>query len=188
MKAIYLLALLYAGNLNAEELTHTQKIELKAQKIVKGFATELKSTLKAGIKNGGLEAGIDICKNKAPQIAKKYSLEGWEVGRTSLKVRNQANNPSDKELAVLQSFNSRLAKGEDVRKLTYSNYNPDTKQYHFMKAIPTGQLCLTCHGKKIDAKLSAKINKLYPSDQAKGYKLGDIRGAFSITYKNIIER
>ena len=48
-----------------------------------------------------------------------------------------------------------------------------------MKAIPTAELCLACHGTKIDPVVAAKLTELYPRDQARGYKVGDIRGAFT---------
>jgi hypothetical protein len=38
-----------------------------------------------------------------------------------------------------------------------------------------------CHGSNIASPIAAKINKLYPNDKATGFKLGDLRGAFSIT-------
>ena len=50
-----------------------------------------------------------------------------------------------------------------------------------MKAIPTASLCLACHGEQLDSITRARIEKLYPRDQALGYKQGDIRGAFTIT-------
>ena len=53
--------------------------------------------------------------------------------------------------------------------------------FRFMKAIPTGQVCLDCHGDKIDPKVATKLITTYPEDKAIGFKLGDIRGAFTIT-------
>ncbi len=51
-----------------------------------------------------------------------------------------------------------------------------------MKAIPTAEKpCLACHGGKIQIKVTETLDKLYPQDQARGYKAGDIRGAFTIT-------
>ena len=55
------------------------------------------------------------------------------------------------------------------------------KQYfRYMKAIPTGELCLKCHGAEIEPGVKAKLDELYPNDKARGFKLGDIRGAFTI--------
>jgi hypothetical protein len=50
-----------------------------------------------------------------------------------------------------------------------------------MKAIPTGKVCLKCHGEKIDPDVEASLKQNYPRDKARGFKEGDIRGAFTIT-------
>ena len=50
-----------------------------------------------------------------------------------------------------------------------------------MKAIPTGELCLVCHGTQIAPQVLEKLDALYPRDEARGFSAGDIRGAFTIT-------
>ena len=59
--------------------------------------------------------------------------------------------------------------------------NNGKKSFRFMKAIPTGEVCLKCHGGNIAPPIRAKLKELYPNDMATGYKLGDVRGAFTIT-------
>jgi hypothetical protein len=49
-----------------------------------------------------------------------------------------------------------------------------------MKAIPTGGLCLACHGETIDPAVAGKIAELYPEDKATGFREGDLRGAFVV--------
>ena len=49
-----------------------------------------------------------------------------------------------------------------------------------MKAIPTQALCLNCHGELMSTPVKAKIKQLYPGDKATGFKVGDIRGAFTL--------
>ncbi|MCW8888513.1 MAG: DUF3365 domain-containing protein, partial [Gammaproteobacteria bacterium] len=58
----------------------------------------------------------------------------------------------------------------------------DGKQYfRMMKAIPTAQKpCLMCHAGTIKPPVEAKLKSLYPDDKARGYKAGDIRGAFTL--------
>jgi hypothetical protein len=53
-----------------------------------------------------------------------------------------------------------------------------------MKAIPTGAVCLTCHGTEVKPEVLTKIKELYPNDKATGYQEGDIRGAF-VAVKNL---
>ena len=50
-----------------------------------------------------------------------------------------------------------------------------------MKAIPTGGLCLQCHGTAIAPPVAEKLAELYPGDKATGFEQGDLRGAFVIT-------
>ena len=59
--------------------------------------------------------------------------------------------------------------------------NDGKKNFRFMKAIPTGEVCLKCHGSEMKPGIKAKLQELYPNDKATGFKLGDIRGAFTIT-------
>ena len=38
-----------------------------------------------------------------------------------------------------------------------------------------------CHGSGLDPALKAEIERLYPDDQATGFKAGELRGAFTVT-------
>ena len=51
-----------------------------------------------------------------------------------------------------------------------------------MRAIPTEALCLTCHGETLAPELAAAIAREYPNDQATGFKLGELRGAFRVVW------
>ena len=53
--------------------------------------------------------------------------------------------------------------------------------FRYMKAIPTGALCLNCHGTTLAPEVAAKLHELYPADAATGFNAGDLRGAFTIT-------
>ena len=49
-----------------------------------------------------------------------------------------------------------------------------------MKAIPTAEACLACHGHAVESELAALIDQYYPEDQARGFEVGDLRGAFTL--------
>ena len=124
----------------------------------------------------------------APAIAQEQSEKhGWEVGRTSLKTRNPNNAPDAWEAAVLKQFEERAASGESPAEMAHFEVVEENgaKAFRFMKAIGMPPLdkapCLKCHGENIDPAISAKLDELYPEDQARGYKPGMIRGAFTIT-------
>jgi len=117
-------------------------------------------------------------------IRETVSLErGLELSRVSLKNRNPANAPEEWQKEVLESFENQRAAGEDPASLAWSGVaEVDGKQqFRFMKAIPTGTLCLQCHGKNISPEVKAKLAGLYPEDKAIDYSAGDIRGAFVVT-------
>jgi hypothetical protein len=57
----------------------------------------------------------------------------------------------------------------------------DKTVFRYMKAIPTAELCVACHGAEIPPDVAAKLEELYPQDKARGFQPGDIRGAFTIT-------
>lgn len=150
---------------------------------VKVFATQLKGELVSAMKSGGPTHAIGVCNVAAPEITKGVSADkGMEISRTSLKLRNTNNAPDDWEFAVLESFEQRKAAGEDVQKIEFSEMveSGSGKEFRYMKAIPTGEACLKCHGQSLDEKVSAALEALYPEDQARGFHLGDIRGAFTV--------
>ncbi|MDG1733632.1 MAG: DUF3365 domain-containing protein [Thalassotalea sp.] len=143
------------------------------------FATQLKGQLQQAIKAGGLISAIDICKVQAPLIANALSTDSWQVARTSLKVRNHNNVADVWEKNTLDEFTIRKEDGQTFKQLKQEQLSLDS--YRFMQAIPTGEVCLACHGKNIDENVQKHIKKQYPKDQATGFSKGDIRGAFTLS-------
>ena len=147
------------------------------------FMQTLKAELQQGMQEGGPVNAIGVCNLKAPGIAAAISTEtGWDIGRTSLRIRNPANAPDAWELTVLEQFEQRRADGEDPAQMEfYAAVEQDGKTiFRYMKAIPTAPLCVTCHGADLAPAVQKKLDELYPGDQARGYQVGDIRGAFTI--------
>ncbi len=151
---------------------------------IKTLMGKLKPEMKGAMMTGGPVKAMDVCHTKADSISAKVSEQlGFSIKRTSLKPRNSNNAPDAWERAVLVKFEERKALGESPKTLEFVDVveNNGQRQVRYMKAIPTRGVCLMCHGSKIAPPISAKIKKLYPEDQATGFKLGDLRGAFSIT-------
>lgn len=161
--------------LNTKQLEY---LEVQANKRIKQFAGQLKSALVGAIQKDGFASAVKVCKEQAPEIAQSVSNDGWTLARTSLKTRN-AENAADKwEVEKLQAFDKQFKEGVSPNQL--SAYSINEKSYRYMKAIPTGQLCLACHGSKVEASLKATIDESYPHDKAIEYTLEDIRGAFTL--------
>ncbi len=151
---------------------------------LKRFATMLKKELQQAMKSGGPLKAIEVCNGRAPEIAARISEDtGWEVGRTSLKWRNPDNEPDAWERKVLESFEKRRAGGESPQAIDYAEVVArDGRRFlRYMKAIPTGKVCLACHGSNIDPAVRARLDEFYPDDRARGFSIGDIRGAFTVS-------
>lgn len=147
--------------------------------IIKEFAGQLKMRLKAAIKEAGPGNALEVCNIAAPKIAMALAEKmNWDIGRTSLKIRNPNNVPDKWEENVLQQFEQRKLNGENISRLDY--YENTAKGFRYMKAIPTQGLCLTCHGESIAGPVKNKLDQLYPDDKATNYRAGDIRGAFTL--------
>ncbi len=108
------------------------------------------------IARGGPEGAIEVCRVKAPELARAASLEsGWTVRRVSLRNRNPKAVPDAWERAALEEFDRRAAAGDRTQ----------------------------CHGPadKLSPAVTAQLKALYPDDRATGYKVGDIRGAMTLS-------
>lgn len=155
-----------------------------AHRLARELGKTLKHKLTAALDEQGKIQAVETCHLNAPDIVKGLSeRSGWNVRRTSLKVRNLEDAPDKWELGVLKAFERRKAAGEPVDNLEYQevvemNGRP---AFRYMRAIGTKNLCLNCHGAHVDSKVRAQLDSLYPFDQAIGFHLGDIRGAYSLS-------
>ena len=167
------------------------KAELKTQtenakRITQVFAETLKGELQAAIKEGGPVNALTVCRGKAIPITGNVAKEqGVQLSRVSLKNRNPKNMPNDWQKIVLKDFDARAVNGEDVKTMAYSEIIKENgkQEFRFMKALPTGGICLTCHGSDLPSDVTTKLSELYPQDKATGYQMGQVRGAIVIVKK-----
>ncbi|MCS3903093.1 hypothetical protein J2T55_001110 [Methylohalomonas lacus] len=176
---------LWAMPLAAQDNTPANLSEQGRERIQQ-FAGRLQDELQQAMADGGPVNAIDVCKVQAPAIARELSTDGWQVRRVSLQPRNPDNAADEFERRTLRDFEDKQARGWQVERLAYYKMQQHQQgerafsEFRYLKAIPTRSLCLTCHGDNIPAEVKAKLDTLYPDDQARGYQLGDIRGAFSL--------
>ena len=179
-------ALLFGLPANAgagEQAVSPDALAAEARAIAATFAEKLKSELVGAMKVDGPSKAIEVCNVAAPSIAADVSANGWSVGRTSLKTRNPKNVPDAWERRSLEEFDAAKSTGADAAKLERFEVveKNGIRTFRFMKAIPVAEPCLTCHGETIKEPVKARLAELYPEDRATGYKIGDIRGAFTLS-------
>jgi hypothetical protein len=150
------------------------------------LSTQLAGDLKQELTTNGPESAIQVCRDKAPQIAGDLSRKnGWKVTRVSLKARNPLlGMPDAWEQSALLKMQERLSAGDKPETLEVLEIvkEPAGRFLRYAKGMPTQTLCLTCHGAPADMApgLKAKIAATYPRDPATGYTVGILRGAVSI--------
>lgn len=176
-----LVATLSATAANADDI---DSLAAESREAIKAFAGNLQGELKAAMQDGGPVNAIGVCHTVAPDIAESVSAaRGIDVARRSLRNRNPDNAPNDWEKVVLEEFEARKSAGESVDSLDFAALveTDGGREFRYMKAIPTGEVCLNCHGTDIEPDVVDKLDELYPADKARGFSMGDIRGAFRIT-------
>ena len=160
-----------------------QSLEQQAQTITKQFGGQLKALLQSSIISSGPESAISVCKMNAPAIAEQVrQSHGWEVARTSTKLRNPSNQADLWEAQMLAQWQEQLRQGTPLQSLKASQIvTQNGKQvYRYMKPIGVADVCLNCHGQHLSAGVKQTLQDLYPEDKATGYKKGDLRGAFTL--------
>ncbi|XOV88113.1 MAG: DUF3365 domain-containing protein [Pseudomonadota bacterium] len=148
--------------------------------LVQQYAGQLKPALLGALADGGPEHAVRICAEKAPEIGATLTTQsGWQISRVSSRPRNaEKAMPGEWEAAVLADFEARQQQGEPVGQLEYAALVGN--EYRFMKAQGVEGVCVVCHGKMIAPSLQSVIQQRYPDDQATGYSLGEVRGAFRL--------
>jgi hypothetical protein len=156
----------------------------EARSAASDFGARLLAELQKAMAEGGPVNAIGVCNTIAPEIAaEKSAAAQMSVGRTSLKLRQPKNAPDAWELRQLENFEARKAAGDNPAAIEVGEFmEKDGKPvFRYMKAIPTGPICLNCHGAQLAPEVAAKLHALYPEDRATGFTQGDLRGAFTIT-------
>lgn len=163
-----------------------ENFELNGTAQIKNFSAQLKQQLSSAMQAGGAIAAVELCKLKAPEIADNINKGSLlKIKRTSLELRNLNNAPEDWEQKILVLFTQQYANGKPAGELVYSEQIDDQNitTLRMMRAIPIQTVCLTCHGdpQTLAPELTKALQENYPNDNATGYSIDELRGAFSLT-------
>ncbi|MGD8609093.1 MAG: DUF3365 domain-containing protein [Myxococcales bacterium] len=147
------------------------KWRVEGAEAIEPFKKQLKEALVTGLQEGPVQA-ISVCRVQAPQLAEKSSSPSVQVGRSSNKLRNPDNAPKPWMKPFLDRYENHPDQREPAAVLV------DEHTVGYVEPIFVQPLCVTCHGAHIAPDVKAKLEELYPQDQATGYAPGDFRGIF----------
>ncbi|MDD3723688.1 MAG: DUF3365 domain-containing protein [Lutibacter sp.] len=176
------MAMLSCGN----SLTDKEKQEYtnKGKEIAQNSFKALSEKLTEQMKLGGPAQAIPFCNVEAipitQQLSDKYEVT---IKRTSDKLRNPANEPTERELEIINTYHQLISSKQAAKPIVEVDSN---NKKHFYAPIMMKANCLACHGKIeefMTVKTDSIIKSLYSNDKAIGYNEGDLRGIWSITFK-----
>ncbi|GAB4364994.1 MAG: hypothetical protein Kow00114_21980 [Kiloniellaceae bacterium] len=139
--------------------------------------------LQSAMRAVGPAEATAVCRHLAPEMAAEIAAEtGWEIRRPALRARNPDNRPTELERGVLLGYLTRSLAGQPFEEMeTVRLVERDGRPYvHYMRAIPMLDACLACHGSDLAPDVAARIKDVYPQDEAVGFQVGELRGAFSL--------
>ncbi len=136
----------------------------------------------------GSEHAVEFCHTIAIPLTDSMSeVQQVSVRRVSDKPRNPANTADAKSTAHIAYFQALLNQGR-------TDLPPVTEQigHEVTVYVPiiTNTMCLACHGNPasdIDEPTLARIQSLYPADQATGYAENQVRGLFLVSWEETQE-
>jgi hypothetical protein len=123
----------------------------------------------------GPAAAMKVCHTEAPIISDDVAAkEKIALGRTSFRVRNGRNAP--RAWARTRVMAAQGKRADEVGPVVVDLGD----RIGVLRPIPTGGVCLTCHGAKatLADDVRAALDKHYPGDRATGFAEGDLRGFF----------
>ncbi|MCX7807320.1 MAG: DUF3365 domain-containing protein [Deltaproteobacteria bacterium] len=143
----------------------------RAQDAIQDLGKTLKSRMLSAMGEGGPANAVKVCAQEAKQltalVAERHKAK---VGRASLRMRGDQEVP-DWVKAWLDTQGERPAEGvQGFERI-------EEGKARVLRPIAVEGVCLNCHGETIAPEVEAVLQSRYPNDRARGYKVGDLRGA-----------
>jgi hypothetical protein len=147
-------------------------------KIVAESCKSLSSNLMSAMKAGGVKNAAGFCHIEAQPLTDSLSNHfNTEIHRVALKYRNPNNALNRMDKVVFEDYLS--------TKQLQPQLETSQDKITYYKPILLAKPCLKCHGaigEDISEEDYAYLTELYPDDRAVGFKEGDLRGLWRISF------
>ena len=162
-----------------------KNVHEKGQAIAAQAFGVLSSRLDKAIADAGYTNAIEFCSVHGIALTSAVGVTNKVVlRRVTHRTRNVENRADTNELALIRHFESELSKGATPKPVVSAN-KPGLFTY-YSPIVLSLQFCLSCHGQPgtdIKPEVLAQIKTTYPADTATGFKLGQVRGLWSVDFK-----
>ncbi len=170
-----------------KDLTDKDKEEYttKGKKIALSTSEHLGDQLTKSMNEGGVVKALPFCNTMAIPLTDEMSdKHNVVVKRTSHKLRNKKNAPTNEETRILSAYIKLIEAKKPIKPIVEMDKSGSP---HFYAPILLQQKCLACHGeigKNLTVETDSIIKSYYPNDAATGFKEGGLRGIWSITFQS----
>lgn len=167
----------------AADSTVTNRLE-QGRMVTQRAAGILSSNLLAALARGGPTNALEFCHLQAVPLTERSGGDGIQVRRVTHRPRNPANRATTNELALLGQFRDRMKPGAGLPPLLVTNATGRVTFYS--PIVLNTPLCLQCHGQpgtEISPGTQEVLRRLYPADEATGFKLGELRGMWRVEFE-----
>ena len=168
-----------------EETNATEERDyLRDGQVIAGATfSELSGLLQSYLRLKGVEGAIEYCQVAALPLTDSLSeVHAAQIKRVGTRVRNPQNKATEAEAAVMAQYQELLEKGERLESMVQEVAGRPV----FYAPIRLLPLCEQCHGvlgEGLAEENYELIKAAYPEDEAIGYRNGDLRGIWSITFQ-----
>jgi len=163
----------------AASMTEGERALSKGRTAASTLSESLREKLVASLKDSGPEGAMTVCSYQAQALTREVGeKQGVRVGRTSLKLRNPKNAPDAWERQVLARLQEQAVAGNLPDEVFEPAVMDGKKVFRYAMPMKIAPACIGCHGNlsQVPAEVRRMLAERYPSDQATGYKLGELRG------------
>ncbi|MBI5766549.1 MAG: DUF3365 domain-containing protein [Verrucomicrobia bacterium] len=155
------------------------------------LAFTMVNELNTALAKGGIESAIELAhlKNLPKTGDRVTGLPRIKtIKLTSFRLRAGNNAPDAADQLALDQVLKELSSDAGPPKVLVQRIGaPGTAaEWRVYRPVGVMPVCMKCHGDVAEqpADLRAKLGRLYPTDQATGYRVGEFRGLLRVTVDN----
>ncbi len=154
------------------------------QQILDSISNTMSRQLQAALAEGGVAQAMQYCQmGMYPLIEQLSAQHNVMLRRTSMKPRNPNNVVTVQDMPGYRSLVDQLSVTNEIRPVVRKE---DNFKAVLHSPILMKEFCLQCHGRvnmEIREADYALIKEQYPKDGATGYRVGDLRGMWTVYFR-----
>jgi len=175
--SLMVVSALFAEATKEEQLAKKIALEASMQ-----YQKDLQNAMEKVLYSKGPAAAIQFCSKHAYPITMRTTLKlrrklgvKLKLKRISFKYRDSADAPNVLNVEPLKELQRQDPRHPQVVMRVYPN------RIDVYEPIYVQKVCLKCHGSNLSGEVKKALSKYYENDKARGYHVGDFRGAVVVT-------